>query len=209
MKQIKRRSNGISIGLPLIIVIAIALCMIFLINFTNAKFEELLNSSTEGLLIHHDPDNPVHQELAEKLSEFRPEACKLIEVYSNNFEPIFSVQFKNGNPHGEEDLSSYTDLVELLREHPEGHTVLTIDDIEEDVYFRWVDASDDESYLVIIYMSRPIVYNLWAFSFVCYLVIILLFTLVAVLVFSRHHDRIREYQQLVNQTKECPRNKYK
>ena len=43
------------------ITLAIAACMIFLINFANAKMEEITISNKESLLINHDPTNPIHE----------------------------------------------------------------------------------------------------------------------------------------------------
>ncbi|MCM1215400.1 MAG: hypothetical protein NC548_12880 [Lachnospiraceae bacterium] len=184
-----------------IIVLAIAGCMIFLINFANAKMEEITISNKEALLMNHDPDDPIHTELAEEIVKFRPDACKLIEVYSEELEPMFSVQFYDNND-GHTDINDFPDLISLLRSNVEGHTEITIDGIDENVYFRWSETSKGEHYLVIVYMSQPIVSNLWVFPLVCYLILLMVFILLIRIRFIQHNERIKYYDNISRSMRE-------
>lgn len=183
------------------IVLIIALCMIFLINFANTKLNEIAISEREALLMKHDPINPIHNELAQKIREFRPDVCKMIEVYSDEFDQLFSVQFKENTLTINNNLSDYAELVELFKTNKEGHTNIEIDDNEEDIYFQWVDTSEGKHYLIIIYMSKPIVENLWVFEFVCYLILVLVFVLIIRLHMIQQQDKIRYYQTISNETR--------
>ena len=153
------------------ITLAIAACMIFLINFANAKMEEITISNKESLLINHDPTNPIHEELAGEIVKFKPGACKLID---------------------------FPDLVNLLRNNAEGHTEVTINGIDENVYFRWSETSRGEHYLVMVYMSQPVVNNLWVFPFVCYMILIMIFILLIRIHIIQHNEKIQYYNALAN-----------
>lgn len=178
------------------IILLIASGMIFLINFANSKLNEIFISEQEALLINHVPSNPIHKQLGEEIQYFRPEACKMIEVFSSEFIPEFTVQFDTTSQIPENSIKDYPDLLELFKANSEGHTSITIDDKEEDVYFKWVTTSTNEYYLVIIYMSRSKVENLWVFNFVCYLILILVFILLIRLHIIHHNDHIQYYRSL-------------
>lgn len=179
------------------ITLAIAACMIFLINFANAKMEEITISNKESLLINHDPTNPIHEELAGEIVKFKPGACKLIDVYGEDLESLFSVQFYDNNT-GHAELKDFPDLVNLLRNNAEGHTEVTINGIDENVYFRWSETSRGEHYLVMVYMSQPVVNNLWVFPFVCYMILIMIFILLIRIHIIQHNEKIQYYNALAN-----------
>ncbi len=181
-----------------IIVLMIAGCMIFLINFANTKLDEVISSDNEALLIQHDPTSKIHQELAEEILNFRPDACKMIEVYTEDFEPMVRVQFKKDHVH-DDDIKKYPDLIAILKSAIDGHTNVIIDDQEEDIYFRWTNnTSTGDPYLFIIYMSRPVVHNLWVFPFVCYLILILIGILLIRLHLKAGTEKIRNYHMIMN-----------
>ena len=183
--------------IDIIIVGLIALCLIFLMIFANNKLSEVITSDREALLIEHDQNNPIHEELAQKIVEFRPDACKMIEVYSEDYEPIFRVQFKDNDEHMDDPLKDHTELTELFDSHEDGHTEIEINGEDEDVYFRWTITTTGERCLFIIYMSRPVVKNLWVFTAICcvimFLVMILLFR-----TYQHKHEQALLYLSLIN-----------
>lgn len=193
MNPSRRRKNNLNI--ELILVFVIALLLLFLINFANNKLNEIITSDREALLIEHDPNNPVHEELANEILDFRPDACKMIEVYSSDFQPLFRVQFEKQQDYGN-TLLNHQDLVDLFETHKDGHTSIVINDIEEDIYFRWEETSSGEMCLIIIYMSRPVVTNLWVFNAVCYAILILVCILIIRLYLKNHAEKIRYYTKL-------------
>lgn len=195
MKRSNKRRENLKIA-EVVIVIAIAVLMIFLINFSNLKLDEVLNAEQEALLMAHDPDNPIHSDLAREIIKFRPNACKMIEVYSKDLVPLFKVQFVQDEHNNDDNITSYPGLTELLTSNQEGHTSIQLDGKDEDVYFRWAEDSTGDNYLVIIYMSRPVVKNFWVFSFISYMVLILVFILLMMLIFSKNQSNIRLYESL-------------
>ena len=182
------------ISIEIILVLFIAGLMIFLNEFTTNKINEIIISDREALLIHHDPGSPVREELAKKIIEFRPEACKMIEVYSEDFDPILYVQFTTDSNPSPNTIKDHPELLDLLRSNSEGHAELTIENKTEDVYFQWTETEEGEKCLIITYMSRPIVNNIWIFSFTCYIILILVFVLLIRLHLVQYRSSIRHYK---------------
>lgn len=188
------RKKRFRINVEILISFAIAACVVFLMNFADSKLNEVILSDQEALLINHDPNNPIHEELAKEILEFRPDACKMIEAFTEDFDPMFRIQFKEDDILDDTRITDYPDLIEVFANNKEGHTNLVIGDYEEDVYFQWTEVSSGESYLVIIYMSRPVVKNLWVFSSICYLILFLVGTLIVMMNLRSHNEKIRQYQ---------------
>ena len=195
----KRKVN---FNIELILVIIIAISLIFLMNFANSKLNELITSDREALLMEHDPNNTVHEELANRILDFRPNACKMIEVYSSDFKPLFRVQFEEHSDYSE-SIQNHSELINLLKTNKDGHTSITIDDVEEDVYFRWEKMTSNDMCLVIIYMSRPVVENLWVFNAICYIILILVCILILRLHLRNHSEKIKYYSKLSRDVQDC------
>lgn len=191
-----------SFKIETLIIILIAGCMIFLVDFTNNKINEFSRLEEEIMLVNHDPSNPIHEQLAQEIIEYRPDTYKMIEIYTEDFDIMMTLQFietglKNIN------LDEYPDLIELFNEHEEGHTQLSFSDneVKEDIYFKWVKASDNNKYLMIVYSSRHPVQNIWIFNFVCYIVLLLIFILLLRMHLKNYKDKVQQYEQLSNDLK--------
>ena len=193
----KRKKNDNSMRVEIIIMIIIAICIVFLISFTNSKFEEFDQREEAMVLMHPNQEANIDEDLAKNILAFRPDACKLIELYDENFQSVFKVTFTDdSNDSKYSDLTEYPELMNLFIASPQGHTSFEIDDNTEDIVYEWTESSDGNQYLLIVYMSRPIVRNTWIFSFVCYLILILVFTLIARMMFRQNRVRIKHYESL-------------
>lgn len=179
-----------------IIILLIAGCMLFLDAFTTNKLNELENAGTEALFIRQDLPYDDDNELAEEILKYRPDTCKMIEMYSDDFELLFSVQFRNteDEDYMKNDIHNYPELIDLLKNSEEGETTIEINEYEEVIYFQWVTNDRDEDRLMIVYSSKPIVGNIWTFKLVCYLVMMLVFALLIVMYTKNYRDKIREYR---------------
>lgn len=186
----KKRSN---IRLETIIIFLIAICMIFLIDFTHDKLNDFAKVEQEALLINHDPSNPVHNQLAQEIIKYRPGVYKMIEIYKPNMEIMMTLQFEN-NAKYHTNLNEYPELTELFLKNKEGHTQLTIDNELEDIYFKWIDDASMDKYLILIYTSRHQVQDLYIFDFVCYMVLLLIFFLLIRIHISGYGDKIKQYK---------------
>lgn len=197
MNNNKRRAG---FRIETIIIILIAGCMIFLIDFTNNKLDQFSRLEEEAMLINHDPNNIIHEQLAEELLEYRPDSYKMIEIYTDEFDLMMTLQFITANSRSL-NLHAHPELIDLFKNNAEGHTTLLFgnnDEIKEDVYFKWVTGSDENKYLMIVYSSRHPVQNIWIFNFVCYMVLLLVFVLLLYIRLKNYKDKIQQYEQLSN-----------
>jgi hypothetical protein len=180
------------------LVVLIALCMLTLIHVSTSKMNEVL-STNNSILLRENPDKVLDGLLGKEIVKYHPDPHTMMEVYDEKFNTIISVPFDNDNDHNKHrsiNLVEYDGLRALYTKYPEGHSRIQIGDIEEDVYFRWTEASSDsKKRLAIIYIARPIVKNLWMIPFLCYLILILIFILVVRLRVSCQQDRINYYKK--------------
>lgn len=197
MKSRKNINKHPIFNVEMMILVVIAALMIFLINFANTKLNEVVSVDREALLMNADPESPISDDLAKEIVDFRPESCKMIELFSKDFELIFRVQFREGDENRSyENIENHKELMDLFLNNKEGHTNIIVDGEEEDIYFRWTVTTSGEPSLMIIYMARPVVKNLWVFSFVCYIILILIFTLVIMMKYRLHRQLLKEYENL-------------
>lgn len=182
-----------------IIVVLIAICIIGMINASNYKIEEIFQSHRESLLVRDINGEDISEEFAEQLYAFRPDTCKMIEIYSADFQLRLRMQFAEKHEHID-SFDDFPELKALLLAHEEGHTTIRTADEEEDVYFRWTKTVDSgELCLTIVYMSRPIVKNLWIIPFLGYMVLILTFIMLIRIRLIEHNDRIKQYDELAKE----------
>jgi len=191
-----KNKNKVSIiNIETLIIFLIAICILFLNTFTTTKLAELNQAGTEAMFIKAGLDYEESEELGEEIVKYRPDSCKLIEMYDESFELLFSLQFDEAHPILDYNINDYPELIDLLNSKQEGQTFITIGDYEEEVYFQWVANSRDEQRLVIVYSTKRIVDNLWVFSFVCYLVLILVFILLIRLHTNNYKEKVSQYKK--------------
>lgn len=187
--------------LEIILVILIAGCMIFLNLFTTTKLKEYEISSKSAVFVMDDVDFENEQEFAEEIMDYLPGSYKMIELYDEDLELLFQIQF-NDEYIPKDDISNHPRIVALLTENEEGQTNLVMGKTEQNVYFKWLTNSRGEKRLLIVYSSIQNVENLWIFSLVCYLVIILVFVLLIRLHSNNYWDKINSYKRIVDQSME-------
>lgn len=190
------KHSKISINFEMVIVIIIACCMLFLNFFTTSKLKELERSSDEAMFIRNDLPFMNCDELTEEILDYKPDACKMIELYDEQFNLMFMIQFDPEMDPGTYDIKDYPELIEMLSDREEGQVNIqeTADNYEEDVYFQWLDNANGERRLIMIYSTKPVVENVWVFSLVCYLVLVMVFLLLIRLYLKQYHTRIKEYE---------------
>lgn len=194
----KREKCNSIINIETIIIIAIAACVLFLNVFTINKLSELDQAGTEAMFIKDGLEYPESEDLREEIIKYRPQSCKMIEMYDEKFELLFSLQFDETHPIHTENINDYPDLLELLKTTEEGQTTVKFEKSKEEVYFKWVTNNRNEERLVIVYSTKHIVENVWIFSFVCYLVLILVFVLLIRLHTQHYNDKINQYMRSSN-----------
>ena len=191
----KRLINFFSI--ETIIILIIAACMLFLNTFTVKKINEIELARNNAVFLVDDLDFPDQEEFAEELKSYLKDSYKMIELYDENFELLFQIQF-NDSPKVKSDITGQPELMTILKENKEGQTSILIDKDEEEVYFKWITNSRGEERLLIVYSSIKNIKGLWVFSFVCWFVMILIFVLVIRLHSKNYNDKIKQYQSMTN-----------
>lgn len=198
----KKSRQRLKINFDVVIVIVIALLMIFLINFADIKMREMNDSHIDSILFEDDTKHDISEIFADEIVKFRPESCKMVETYDENFNLLVRVMFNETHNHSVDNIKEYPELVNLLKAHDHGHTRIDRGDATEDVYFTWSVMGNGKKCIVIIYTTSPLVKNLWLFNTVCYIVLILIFILLIKLQLKRESDEIKRYNSLVNQSRD-------
>ena len=183
------------ITIEIIIVLIIAVCMIFLNFFTTSKLSELERSSNEAMFIRNDLPFMNSDEFTEEILEYKPESCKMIEMYDDQFNLLLMIQFDQDKAVDNHDITEYPDLISTLECNTEGQVNIAKmkDGYEENVYFQWINNSNGDRRLIMVYSTKLIVNNLWIFSFVCYFVILLVFILLIRLKLDQCRSNIKQY----------------
>ena len=179
------------------IIIVIAACMIFLNTFTVKKLNELEVARNNAVFLLDEIEFPDQEEFTEEMKSYLNDSYKMIELYDENFELLFQIQFVD-NYKTKGDLINQKDLVSILKNNKEGQTVINIGDSEEDVYFKWITNSRGEERLLLVYSAIKNVRGLWVFSFICWLVLILVFILVIRLHSKNYTEKIEQYKSMTN-----------
>ena len=81
---------------------------------------------------------------------------------------------------------------------PDGDHQIMIDDVEQNVYFKWMDNTRGEHRLLVVYSSIETVQGIWIFHLVSYVIIALVFALLLVLSIRRHNDTIAAYKVMID-----------
>ena len=178
-----------------IIVLLIAGCMIFLNAFTTQKLNELDAAGDNALFIRQDLPYEDSEVLAEEIVQYHPDTCKMIEMYDENFEMVFSIQFDQSVIECN-SIHDYPDLINLFKQSKEGQTIITMGNTEQYVYFQWTPNNRGDNRLIVIYSAKVEVQNIWIFTFVCYLVLIMVFILLIRLHYKHYLDKIAQYKNI-------------
>lgn len=185
--------------IEVILAIFIAACVIGLMYVNETREREVNERYLETLLISTDQITVVDEDLKELITDYRPRPYKMIEIYNEDYELTFRIQFRGESINVKDDITNHPDLIAYFESHSEGHTYYTINDDETDVYFRWcaTDGQEGEQ-LVIIYTSRQQQGNYWMHNMFCYLILIFAFMIVIFSMIKRGHDRVHRYQENQN-----------
>ena len=179
-----------------LIIIAIACCIVFLNTFTTNKLFELERAASEAMFIKDGLEYMESEQLGEEIIKYHPNYCKMIEIYDDKLSLLFSLQFDESYIIRDNNINDYSKLVELLNSNEEGQTSININGYDQDVYFQWVVNNKDEKRLVMVYSTKPTVEGIWVFSFVCYLILVLVFVLLIRIHTKNYNEKIKEYKKI-------------
>lgn len=188
-----------------VVVIIIALCLIFLNYFTVSKINELQRVNRNSIFIDDDLPLESDGELVEELKTYMKSPCKMIELYDEDMNLMFQVTFDSqgskavNHPNG---ISKNSQLSKLIGNQQEGQATIKMHDrTEQDIYYKWISNSKGERRLIIIYNEIFEVKGIWVFSFVCYIILILVFVLLIRLHIVSGRNNVSHYADSTNYIK--------
>lgn len=181
------------IGVDTLILVLIACCMFFLNSYTVTKLNEMQDARNDAVFTKGDITFEDEEQFAAEIINYLPDTYKMIELYDEKLNVGFQMQFNDGNIP-KDDITKYPQLVDILMNNDEGQTRVTISDVEQDIYFKWLTTSDGERRLLMIYSAVPQISGLWVFSCVCYIVLILVCILFIRLRIRSFKDNITRYK---------------
>lgn len=184
--------------IDLAIVIIIAICMIFLNVFLSIKLDELNNASRDAIFIKDNIEDIDSEEIKEEIKDYLPSSCQMIELYDDNFNLIFQVQFADDvDIEHKNDLRDHKNLINHIQSNQEGQTSFMIGDNEQDIYYKWLTNERGENRLILVYSDITNVKYLWIIPFICYLVIILVFALLIRMKMKLMAIKCSQYESIV------------
>ena len=192
---VMHKAKKFPISFELVITVIIAACMLFLNYFTTNKLTELENSSNEAMFVRSDLPFMDSDEFTEEVLKYKPGACKMIELYNEDFEMMLMIRFdQNYAADPNDSIVNYPDLINTLQSSQEGQVkVGKVDDTHEEyILFQWLTNTEGERRLIMVYNIRPVVDNLWVFTLISCLVIVMVFVLLIRLY-------LKEYKSSVTQ----------
>ena len=179
------------------IIILIGIGMIFLNQYTESLFDKLYQAGQSAVFIKDDIVFDNEQEFAEQLTEYLPSTYKMIELYDDNLDLLFQIQF-NDDIKETEDIHSHPNFMKFLSAHEEGQTNIDMDGTTQNAYFKWIYNTRGEHRLLIVYSSIENVQGIWVFHLISYLIIALVFILLLSLRIRAHNDKIRAYKTMIS-----------
>ena len=192
-----KEKTSLFFNVDTLIIIAIALCMIFLNTFTVNKLDELQKATNDAIFVKGDMEFGDEEQFAEEVVNYLPDTYKMIELYDENLELGFQIQF-NDDQIPKADITQYPNIVSILQNNDEGQTRVDIGGVEQDVYFKWLTNNGERRLLIVYSAIRP-VSGLWIFSLVCYIVLFLVFILFLRLKINSFKRNIRRYASTTRQ----------
>ena len=180
------------------IIIVIACCVIFLNVFTTSKFTALKEAAQDSVFVMDDIPISEDDEFVEQVRSYLSDTYKMIELYDENFDLIFRVQFEEDDQYQPNDIKEYKDIISRIQNTPEGQSRLIVGNSEQNFYYKWVENDRGEIRLLIVYSKVAMVQNLWVFNLVSYLIMILIFILLIKMHIHRYQDKISHYEEVTN-----------
>jgi len=181
----------------MLIIVAIAGCLLFVNTFTVTKINEMESARSNAVFLMDEIEFPEQEEFTEELQGYLKDSYKMIELYDDNFDLLFQIQF-NDDYLSKADIKTEPELISLLKRNKEGQASIVVNEDEEDVYFKWITNNNGEERLLMVYSAIKNVKGLWLFSFTCWMIMILIFVLVIRLHTKSYEDKIVQYKSITN-----------
>ena len=183
-----------SISIETVLVAIIACCLIFLNQFAMHKVKkvEMAVQNSVFIMDHIKFDNS--EEFSEELKSYLSTSYRMVELYDENIDLLFQIQFSDEFKN-KEDIKSNEKLLDIIKHNKEGQAIVNMGDVDQAVYFKWVDNNRGERRLLIMYSTKEVISNMWTLSLICYIILILVFALLTRLHLKNYKDKVELYRK--------------
>lgn len=196
--ELKRLHNRF---IDTMLIILIAICLIFINGYTINKIHSLEKSLYSALSIDDNVQIVNNPQLIEEIKSLMPETCKMVELYDSNISLVFKTKIIGTDVSPgltDESAINSDEFISVIKEYEEGQTIVTIDENDQVVYFKWITTVVGDRYLLVVYNSMEKVDGLWVFSFTCHIMLILIFVLLIRIRNTSYYEKIDQYQQIAD-----------
>ena len=202
MKTKKAGSSILAKNIEFILALLIVVCVVLSMMTVDYTIEYMGDRYSETLFIPDSYADVNDPELEELIKEYQPNPAKMIEVYDENFDLAFRINFaEDADDETYKNIKDFPELMEYFTENREGHTYFkSSENKETDLYFRWYMVNNhqgptgiegDTEHLVLIFMTRPEAVSYLLNRLLSYAILVLAFTIVLVALRKQRDEKMR------------------
>lgn len=202
MKTKKAGSSILAKNIEFILALLIVVCVVLSMMTVDYTIEYMGDRYSETLFIPDSYADVNDPELEKLIKEYQPNPAKMIEVYDENFDLAFRINFaEDSDDETYKNIKDFPELMEYFTENREGHTYFkSSENKETDLYFRWYMVNNhqgpngiegDTEHLVLIFMTRPEAVSYLLNRLLSYAILVLAFTIVLVALRKQRDEKMR------------------
>ncbi|MBD5585449.1 MAG: hypothetical protein HDQ88_10235 [Clostridia bacterium] len=202
MKTKKAGSSILAKNIEFILALLIVVCVVLSMMTVDYTIEYMGDRYSETLFIPDSYADVNDPELEKLIQEYQPNPAKMIEVYDENFDLAFRINFaEDSDDETYKNIKDFPKLMEYFTENREGHTYFkSSENKETDLYFRWYMVNNhqgpngiegDTEHLVLIFMTRPEAVSYLLNRLLSYAILVLAFTIVLVALRKQRDEKMR------------------
>ena len=180
-----------------VIIVLIAIGMVFLNTYTQMLFNKLVSAGHSAVFVKDDIKFNSDEEFAEQLKEYLPDAYKMIELYDENLDLLFQIQF-NDSIAQKDSITKYPQIMDILISNEEGQTTIMLGDTEQNVFFNWLINNHGERRLLLVYSSIEQVEGIWIYNMISYFIILMVLILLILFRVRIYRMKMKEYNDITN-----------
>ena len=195
--------KGKAIRPEIFIIVLLILCVSYIIHFEQDNGRTgaavVVNSDGQVAILHRKEEMEEYKSSGRYLMEYRPDACQLVEVLNEDMETVFSLSFTN-----DDSIQKYVNgnpgLFKIYESKKMGKSDIVINDKDYSIDFTWDDV-DGTKYLIVYASSQIRERTAMFFNFVCYITLILSFTMFTNTLYWQHRSILKRYKQVNREVK--------
>lgn len=195
--KVSKKPSKAEFIIETVIIVLIAIGMVFLNTYTQMLFNKLVSAGHSAVFVKDDIKFNSDEEFAEQLKEYLPDAYKMIELYDENLDLLFQIQF-NDSIAQKDSITKYPQIMDILISNEEGQTTIMLGDTEQNVFFNWLINNHGERRLLLVYSSIEQVEGIWIYNMISYFIILMVLILLILFRVRIYRMKMKEYNDITN-----------